>query len=236
MAKTTKSRDRGARAAQPRGKTGRDSNAARNDRVAARRAEAAGTAAETDVDEVRPRAIGRLDPLTVAADRVGRSVDKIEKPAPVSDLAAPGKVHQPVKESGAGTPSADARPGRSSFQGPIEPTEEELGTAIKVRMGDKLRVQATMTGHYDNIRRRAGEVFDIHGYVDADGKVVPATQVFSRRWMKRVADKTARTGTKGPNQVIQERHDEIFGARVTRRAGGGTVGADEDLNPIGAED
>lgn len=164
---------------------------------------------------------------------------RVVEAGPVSDLAAPGRVHQPVKESGLGTPSADARPGRSAWTGlpaPLELTEEESNAVLQARAKDRLKVQATQTGYYDDIRRRPGEIFFITGYIDGDGRTVPAAESFSPRWMKRVSDKTPVTGTKGPNQVIRERHDELLGARAARRLAGEKVGKDEDLNPIGAED
>lgn len=166
------------------------------------------------------------------------------------ELAAPTRVHQPVKESGFGTPSADARPGRSSFsQVALVDDDDELAAMIARRAKGRIKVQATQTGYYDNIRRRPGEVF----YLTADGsevtdkktgKVRDATpeDAFSSRWMRRVHDKTPISGTKGPNQVIQERHDEILGKRLTSRADAGTgrtsarrgSAADEDV--IGADD
>jgi hypothetical protein len=161
------------------------------------------------------------------------------KKAVIAEVAAPGKVHQPVKESGAGTPSADARPGRSSFSGPLEEDPEDVGARIAKQQKGRIKVQATQTGYYDDIRRRPGEVFFIHAdgtmLVGKDGKSTPATaeHAFSPRWMRRVSDKTKITGTKGPNQIIRERHDEILGARV---AGATTdeAGTDED-NPLEAD-
>lgn len=240
MAKTTKSRDRGARGAvaQPAKSTTR----ARTIRAGARKTEdrmplpdperiplrVAGE--ETDAQrQYRERA------QAARKQAAGRVVD-----AAPADIAAPGRVHQPVKESGLGTPSADARPGRSSISGPLLETPEATTDRLVRAQKDRIKVQATQTGYYDDIRRRAGEVFFIHG----DGADGTAEDAFSARWMQRVADDTPMTGTKGPNQVIRERHDELLGISAdTRPAAGARKGAargrgrtasDDDV--IGADD
>lgn len=241
MAKTTRSKDRGARGAVA--KPAKSSTRAK-------------TSARKSEDRVPLPDLERIPPVltdeqTVEAQRerrerveaarkeaAGRIVDVVP-----ADIAAPGRVHQPVKESGLGTPSADARPGRSSISGPLLDTPEVATERLVRAQQDRITVQATQTGYYDEQRRRPGEVFVIHG----DGMGGTAEDAFSARWMQRVADDTPRTGTKGPNQVIRERHDELLGISADTnpqgsKAGGarkatrgrGRTASDDDV--LGADD
>lgn len=240
MAQTTKSKDRGARGAvaQPAKSTRARTNARKSeDRVPIPDLERIPpTLTDADTVEAQRERRERVEQARVEA--AGRVVDVVP-----ADIAAPGRVHQPVKESGLGTPSADARPGRSSISGPLLETPEVATERLVRAQQDRLKVQATQTGYYDDIRRRAGEVFVIHG----DGMGGTAEDAFSSRWMQRVADDTPATGTKGPNQVIRERHDELLGISANTdpqgsKAGGarkalkgrGRTASDDDV--LGADD
>lgn len=250
MAKTTKSKDRGARGgvAKPAKST------ARNPRSGARKSEDRVPLPNPDrppASRVPAAAVVRVEETDAQAEHRER-VEQARKDASqkvvevVPDpIAAPGRVHQPVKESGLGTPSADARPGRSSFTGPLATPEVDVTERRKAMAGDTLKVQATQTGYYDDIRRRPGEVFTIHG----DGAGGTAEDAFSSRWMNRVADDTPATGTKGPNQVLRERKAELLGisadtdptgsgARATggKKATRGRSRTASDEDVLGADD
>lgn len=177
----------------------------------------------------RPTSRGKLPPIEKAVE---------------GDLAAPGKRHQLTRGIGEGTPSADARPGMTVFtQDVLDEDPDVVNERLRQRSKSKMKVQATKAGLYDNARRRPGEVFFIYGSDDnpiADrvvddpdnpGKKKTIKGVFSKNWMRRVPDKTQLTGTKGPNQIIREQHDEILGVRSRS----GRIGMSTDLEP-GVED
>lgn len=185
----------------------------------------------------------------VRTSRVGTrgKMPPVENPLG-SDLAAPGKRHQPTRAIGEGTPSADARPGLATFAGDVldEDADPDVATeTLKQRSRNKMKVQAIKAGLYDNARRRPGEVFFIYGTddnplvskqvddPDNPGKKKTIKGVFSENWMRRVPEKTALTGTKGPNQIIREQHDEILGTRARARQSGIATDLEEGVEDTG---
>jgi len=88
-----------------------------------------------------------------------------------------------------GTKPPRARPRRSTDEGP----PRELGPLITVR--------ALKTGFVDNVRRREGDVFDVHEVE------------FSENWMVVVDGDTPRQTT-GPAAALKRIHDETIAGRL----------------------
>jgi hypothetical protein len=107
--------------------------------------------------------------------------------------------------------------------------------------GGTIRVRALKTGYYDDVRRRPGDVFELHpregtftekvvdektGEVKTEKatstpltkeveKVLPAEDQFSKKWMEKVSADTPLSLTSG-NQALRQQHDEIMAGKRTR--------------------
>lgn len=65
-----------------------------------------------------------------------------------------------------------------------------------------IKVVATMTGYYDHVRRREGDVF-----------IIANERAFSARWMEKVGARTPESVSTS-QQAIQKAHDEILGGKT----------------------
>lgn len=120
-----------------------------------------------------------------------------------------------------------------------------------------IRVRAIKNGYYDDVRRRVGDVFDLHPRKgtftvqdeDENGKplltdTIPPTRItheeddvelsaedqFSPKWMEKVDGSTPKKITTG-NQVLKKQHDEVIRARHAPAEPTGSravIGDDED--------
>lgn len=107
--------------------------------------------------------------------------------------------------------------------------------------GGPIRVRALKTGYYDDVRRRPGDVFDLHpregtftekvvdektGEVKTEKatstpltkeveKVLSAEDQFSKKWMEKVPADTPLSLTSG-NQALRQQHDEIMAGKRAR--------------------
>jgi len=85
-------------------------------------------------------------------------------------------------------------------------------------LGPLIRVRAFAVGFVDNVRRREGDVFDVH------------TTEFSDQWMEPVDGRTPESIT-GPQAALKGHHDRTMAERAQLRKG--ATGAPHD--PLGAE-
>lgn len=96
-------------------------------------------------------------------------------------------------------------------------------------LGPLVRVRATRMGFIDNVRRREGDVFDVH---EAE---------YTDKWMDVVEGDVPLKVTSG-KQELQKKHDEILGGRIAGRGGDplGSATGEEALgegrhnDPLGA--
>src|SRR5204863_3318721 len=90
---------------------------------------------------------------------------------------------------------------------------------------ERIKVQATQLGYYDDARRRAGDVFYIRSHED-----------FSERWMRVVADDTP-VRTTSMTEAMRIQHDEIRAMAANEPVSGRTVDRLKDFaaGRVGAE-
>jgi hypothetical protein len=108
------------------------------------------------------------------------------------------------KSKPAARPAA-RQPGPVAKAGPTEPRPDAR------HLGKLIRVRATKTGFVDNVRRREGDVFDVHA------------KEFSEKWMETV-DGSTPTQITGPAQALKNIHDQAVPGKLK------TTGD----NPLGA--
>lgn len=84
------------------------------------------------------------------------------------------------------------------------PDTPEGHAAYKATLGPKLRVRATQTGFIDNVRRREGDVFDVH------------EQEFSEVWMEAVDGRTPPKST-GAQAALKAHHDDTLAGRMASK-------------------
>lgn len=87
----------------------------------------------------------------------------------------------------------------------VADTPEALA-AHKASLGKKIRVRATQTGFIDNVRRRAGDVFDVR-----EGE-------FSEKWMETVDGSTPKKAT-GAQASLTAHHDDVVAERLSAKTG-----------------
>jgi len=139
-----------------------------------------------------------------AADKVASDTGRAANDPRDSSQARTNAAPPPGAERR--VPHPKARPRRAIDEAP----DRDLGPLIRVR--------ALEVGFIDNVRRREGDVFDVH-------------QVeFSDRWMEPVDGRTPESIT-GPQAALKGHHDRTMAERGTLRKG--ATGAPHD--PLGAE-
>lgn len=146
------------------------------------------------------------------APAVGKPVGTGPAPGVTSEQGIPtaGRIgkndvtSRPVSPGNAGDPgpAATARPGGRRIAARKRVAEPE---AEERDLGPLMRVQATHVGYIDNVRRREGDVFDVH---EAE---------FSDRWMERVDDNTPERLT-GPAASLKRIHDEALPGKLAKGA------------------
>lgn len=118
------------------------------------------------------------------------------------------RVEQPVEtvaQREAGPHRPEPAIPRRNIVGTVPLLEPDETRAVR---GPGIKVMATQTGYYDEMRRRTGDVFDIHNLKD-----------FSDRWMVRVPADTPNRVTTG-QQAIRQQHDEQLAGQAPRARGG----------------
>lgn len=92
---------------------------------------------------------------------------------------------------------------------PLQPGEKDDGSLASLARFAK--VKALKIGYFDNIRRRAGDVFWIHKADD-----------FSEAWMEYAGSSDPEKITTG-NQELRKQHDDVMKAKADESAGTGSA-------------
>lgn len=158
--------------------------------------------ADEEAQDVRER--------DAAAQRVREADARPASDPRDTSLARKNAAPPPGPERRAPNPRARPRRGRDELP------ERDLGPLIRVR--------AFAVGFVDNVRRRVGDVFDVH------------LAEYTDTWMETVDGSTPEQIT-GPQAALKTHHDTVMAERAAqRRAAGGTrVAAADDHDPLGAQ-
>lgn len=95
-------------------------------------------------------------------------------------------------------PAQVAKTERMMAASPAAANEDE---APRRNLGPLVRVRATRMGFVDNVRRREGDVFDVH------------QAEFTEKWMEVVDGKTPPRSTTG-KQELERKHDETLAEKA----------------------
>lgn len=173
------------------------------------------------------------DPANAVADV---DTSAIQPPHPHTPPAVPGntlaeaqagdRVRQAeAKKALTGTDAQERVPSRAAEMAaakklprarPAQPAEGE--DAPPRELGQLLRVRATRMGFIDNVRRREGDVFDVH---EAE---------FTDKWMEPVEGDAPLRITSGKEE-LQRKHDEILAGKFAGRGAAQQGSAD----PLGVD-
>jgi hypothetical protein len=137
-----------------------------------------------------------------------RHTEPLGPPAP-GQRGVPGPERRVVPQGAMASPVSTV----TGDDGQEFNTDTEEGMqAYKESLGKVIRVRAKMTGFIDNVRRRAGDVFDVR------------EKEFSRRWMEPVDGKTPQRSTGAQKALtarntedLQDRHRDVMADKAAGR-------------------
>lgn len=138
-----------------------------------------------------------------------RHTEPLGPPAP-GQRGVPGPERRVVPQQG--VPAIGTR---ADGEDPVPDTPEGMAE-YKASLGPVIRVKATQTGFHDNVRRRAGDVFDVR------------EQEFSKRWMVRVDGGTAPRST-GAQRALNAAGDKAFEETNGRKRANPRSSGDRDV-------
>lgn len=120
-------------------------------------------------------------------------------------------------------PPAPGQQGRPGPERRVTPQNQNPGPRRaeqpKVDRGPKIRVTATRIGYLNDVRRRAGDVFDI--YADQ----------FSEKWMEAVDGSTPKKAT-GAQAALEANRQGRLAETIARKSGGSVAKRDTDDSVI----